>query len=122
MPTLKRSISVKTDAFTFFQLVLAYSVVHIPSSVVDMSDISLNYKAVNLSASSQTDAKHSRGRRSISSEHTVELMIVADSKMAEYHGDKLETYVLSLIAVVIYRISRALFYMMSLSLHYFIIV
>ena len=27
-------------------------------------------------------------------------MIVADSKMAEYHGDGLEQYILSLVAVV----------------------
>ena len=44
--------------------------------------------------------KHSRSKRSVSREHTVELMIVADSKMSEYHGDGLEQYVLSLIAVV----------------------
>ena len=47
-----------------------------------------------------TKPTSTRNKRSVSRDHTVELMIVADSKMAEYHGDGLEQYILSLVAVV----------------------
>jgi len=46
------------------------------------------------------EEKPSRAKRSISRDHTVELMIVADNKMVKYHGEALEPYILSLIAVV----------------------
>lgn len=43
----------------------------------------------------------SRKKRSSSSEYVVELMIVADKKMAEYHGEELHNYILTLMSIVI---------------------
>lgn len=42
----------------------------------------------------------SRKKRSLSSEYVVELMIVADKKMADYHGDALHNYILTLMSIV----------------------
>lgn len=42
----------------------------------------------------------SRKKRSLSSENVVELMIVADKKMADYHGDELHNYILTLMSIV----------------------
>ena len=41
-----------------------------------------------------------RAKRSMSLEHNVELMIVTDKTMVDYHGENLESYVLYLVAVV----------------------
>lgn len=41
-----------------------------------------------------------RSKRSISSEFFVEMMVVADRSMAEYHGDFLEIYIYSLMYIV----------------------
>lgn len=45
-------------------------------------------------------AQKSRKKRSLSSEYVVELMIVADKKMADYHGDALHNYILTLMSIV----------------------
>ncbi|VVC45349.1 Peptidase M12B, ADAM-TS,Metallopeptidase, catalytic domain,ADAM-TS Spacer 1,Peptidase M12B, partial [Cinara cedri] len=42
----------------------------------------------------------SRKKRSSSSENIVELMVVADKKMADYHGDELHNYILTLMSIV----------------------
>jgi hypothetical protein len=42
----------------------------------------------------------SRKKRSLSSENVVELMIVADKKMADYHGEELHSYILTLMSIV----------------------
>lgn len=42
----------------------------------------------------------SRKKRSLSSENVVELMIVADKKMADYHGEELHNYILTLMSIV----------------------
>lgn len=44
----------------------------------------------------------SRKKRSLSSENVVELMIVADKKMADYHGEELHNYILTLMSIVIF--------------------
>ncbi|XP_050542210.1 A disintegrin and metalloproteinase with thrombospondin motifs 20-like isoform X1 [Daktulosphaira vitifoliae] len=41
-----------------------------------------------------------RRKRSLSSEHIVELMVVADKKMSEYHGHELNNYILTLMSIV----------------------
>lgn len=41
-----------------------------------------------------------RIKRSYSYERHIEIMVVADSKMAYYHGDNLRHYVLTLMATV----------------------
>lgn len=43
---------------------------------------------------------HSRRKRSLSQEFIIELLLVADLKMAEYHGSGLDAYVLTLMATV----------------------
>lgn len=47
-----------------------------------------------------TPTPKSRMKRSLSSENIVELMVVADKKMAEYHGDELHNYILTLMSIV----------------------
>lgn len=42
----------------------------------------------------------SRKKRSLSSEYIVELMVVADKKMADYHGEGLHNYILTLMSSV----------------------
>lgn len=54
-----------------------------------------------LSTSGMPTIFKSRKKRSSSLEHVVELMVVADKKMAEYHGDKLQNYILTLMSIVI---------------------
>jgi len=44
--------------------------------------------------------KKPRSKRSLTSEYVVELMVVADKKMAEYHGKELHNYVLTLMSIV----------------------
>lgn len=44
--------------------------------------------------------KSRRRKRSLSAEHVVELMVVADKKMADYHGEQLHNYVLTLMSIV----------------------
>jgi len=44
--------------------------------------------------------KKYRKKRSLTSEYVVELMVVADKKMAEYHGKELHNYVLTLMSIV----------------------
>jgi len=44
--------------------------------------------------------KKPRNKRSLTSEYVVELMVVADKKMAEYHGKELHNYVLTLMSIV----------------------
>ncbi len=41
-----------------------------------------------------------RIKRSYSHERYIEVMVVADAKMANYHGDNLRQYVLTLMATV----------------------
>lgn len=41
-----------------------------------------------------------RGRRSVSHERFVEILVVADGKMVSYHGDNLVHYILTLMSVV----------------------
>jgi hypothetical protein len=41
-----------------------------------------------------------RSKRSYSQEYFVEIMVVADKKMAEYHGDGLYHYILTLMSIV----------------------
>ena len=41
-----------------------------------------------------------RSKRSISMERYVEVMVVADMKMAEYHGKDLQHYILTLMSIV----------------------
>ncbi len=41
-----------------------------------------------------------RGRRSVSQERFVEILVVADGKMVSYHGDNLVHYILTLMSVV----------------------
>lgn len=43
---------------------------------------------------------NSRKKRSLSSEYIVELMVVADKKMADYHGAELHNYILTLMSIV----------------------
>ncbi|XP_050424208.1 A disintegrin and metalloproteinase with thrombospondin motifs 9-like isoform X2 [Adelges cooleyi] len=42
----------------------------------------------------------SRKKRSLSSEYIVEIMVVADRKMADYHGNELHNYILTLMSIV----------------------
>ena len=41
-----------------------------------------------------------RRRRSTSHAHHLEVMVAADAKMAEYHGDQLQQYILTLMSIV----------------------
>ncbi|XP_037068676.1 A disintegrin and metalloproteinase with thrombospondin motifs 20-like [Pollicipes pollicipes] len=45
------------------------------------------------------DDRH-RWRRSISDPYFIEVMVAADAKMAEYHGDQLQQYILTLMSIV----------------------
>jgi len=44
--------------------------------------------------------KSERRKRSYSQERFIEIMVVADKKMAEYHGDSLYHYILTLMSIV----------------------
>jgi len=44
--------------------------------------------------------KPNRRKRSYSQERFIEIMVVADKKMAEYHGDSLYHYILTLMSIV----------------------
>jgi hypothetical protein len=44
--------------------------------------------------------KPDRNKRSYSQEYFVEIMVVADKKMADYHGDGLYHYILTLMSIV----------------------
>jgi hypothetical protein len=44
--------------------------------------------------------KPKRRKRSYSQERFIEIMVVADKKMAEYHGDSLYHYILTLMSIV----------------------
>ena len=51
----------------------------------------------------ETDSDNSEGwrtRRAIPREYFIEIMVVADSKMMEYHGDGLVSYILVLMNMV----------------------
>lgn len=52
----------------------------------------------------------SRKKRSLSSENVVELMIVADKKMADYHGEELHSYILTLMSIVSARAAFEILY------------
>ena len=52
--------------------------------------------------------KPKRQKRSFSQERFIEIMVVADKKMAEYHGDSLYHYILTLMSIV--RLLLLLFY------------
>ncbi|XP_071450367.1 A disintegrin and metalloproteinase with thrombospondin motifs 20 [Hetaerina americana] len=45
-------------------------------------------------------SRHIRRKRSTSKEYFLEVMVVADRKMLEYHGDELVSYVLTLMSIV----------------------
>lgn len=49
---------------------------------------------------SEENKGNSRKRRSLSEEYIIELMIVADKKMKDYHGSGLISYVLTLMSTV----------------------
>ncbi|BES98776.1 a disintegrin and metalloproteinase with thrombospondin motifs [Nesidiocoris tenuis] len=49
--------------------------------------------------SQQGGHNHTRNKRSLSQEYYLELMVVADKKMAEYHGKDLNSYILNLMAM-----------------------
>lgn len=53
-----------------------------------------------LSTSSTPYTLKSRKKRSLSSENIIELMIVADKKMADYHGERLHNYIFTLMSIV----------------------
>lgn len=53
-----------------------------------------------LSTSSIPYTPKSRKKRSLSSENIIELMIVADKKMADYHGERLHNYIFTLMSIV----------------------
>lgn len=46
-----------------------------------------------------------RPRRAANREYTIELMVVADRKMEEFHGEDLDVYIMNLIAAVSMHIS-----------------
>lgn len=47
------------------------------------------------------DERQSRKKRSAASqEYNIEIMVVADRKMAEYHGAEFKSYVLTLMSIV----------------------
>lgn len=52
------------------------------------------------SSTSMPYTQKSRKKRSLNEENVVELMIVADKKMADYHGEELHSYVLTLMSIV----------------------
>ena len=43
---------------------------------------------------------HHRKRRSVSQERNVEMLVVADSRMVEFHGSNLHHYILTLMSIV----------------------
>lgn len=55
---------------------------------------------IDLHKNDNSSRPSKRVKRSESYNNTVELMIAADKKMLDYHGDGLEQYVLTLVAVV----------------------
>lgn len=46
------------------------------------------------------EASHTRERRSISSERNVEVLVVADKSMYDFHQDDLENYLLTVMNMV----------------------
>lgn len=69
----------------------------------DLENNQQNRLIENVRFSSSTGIPYtpkSRKKRSLSLEHVVELMVVADKKMADYHGDGLHNYILTLMSSV----------------------
>lgn len=68
--------------------------------IVDSSTNSLTENDIFLSSTSLPSIRKLRKKRSLTSEYVVELMVVADKKMAEYHGKELHNYILTLMSIV----------------------
>lgn len=51
-----------------------------------------------------------RSRRSVSEEYFVEMLVVADSSMANYHGGDVENYILALMYIVSVLSRRAILF------------
>jgi len=68
--------------------------------IVDSSTNSLTENDIFLSSTSLPNTQKFRKKRSLTSEYVVELMVVADKKMADYHGKELHNYVLTLMSIV----------------------
>ncbi|XP_071816221.1 A disintegrin and metalloproteinase with thrombospondin motifs 9-like isoform X2 [Apostichopus japonicus] len=59
-----------------------------------------NIKASKTERTDGSDKAKSRRKRFKSYEHFLELMVVADSKMVDHHGDNVQHYILTLISMV----------------------
>lgn len=68
--------------------------------IVGSGPISLIENDIFSSSTGLPYPKKLRKKRSLTSEYVVELMVVADKKMAEYHGKELHNYVLTLMSIV----------------------
>lgn len=68
--------------------------------IVDSSTNSLTENDIFLSSTSLPSTRKLRKKRSLTSEYVVELMVVADKKMADYHGKELHNYILTLMSIV----------------------
>ncbi|XP_051706363.1 A disintegrin and metalloproteinase with thrombospondin motifs 20 isoform X2 [Oryctolagus cuniculus] len=60
----------------------------------------LEYPSKNSSLGDERRPSHSRNKRFLSYPRYVEVMVTADSKMARYHGQNLQHYVLTLMSIV----------------------
>lgn len=74
--------------------------VEVKPFIVDSGPNRLTENDIFSSSTSLPYAKKTRKKRSLTSEYVVELMVVADKKMAEYHGKELHNYVLTLMSIV----------------------
>ncbi|XP_054751596.2 A disintegrin and metalloproteinase with thrombospondin motifs 1-like [Lytechinus pictus] len=61
---------------------------------------SLKWKERDAEDATDSSRPHHRGKRFISYERYLEMMVVADHKMVEHHGRGVQLYVLTLVAVV----------------------
>ena len=61
---------------------------------------SISTPSSNTSSSTHSSSRWQRHRRSFSHERHIEIMVVADAKMAQYHGENLQHYILTLMATV----------------------
>ncbi|XP_030855901.1 A disintegrin and metalloproteinase with thrombospondin motifs 20-like [Strongylocentrotus purpuratus] len=69
-------------------------------SLIESIQNSLQWKESKTENTSDSTRPHHRGKRFISYERYLEMMVVADHKMVEHHGGGVQLYVLTLVAVV----------------------
>ncbi|XP_043232407.1 A disintegrin and metalloproteinase with thrombospondin motifs 9-like isoform X4 [Amphibalanus amphitrite] len=68
--------------------------------VIQMFPGSESHTAPTAAPEEEDSDEQGRRRRSTSHAHHMEVMVAADARMADYHGDQLEQYILTLMSIV----------------------